>query len=149
MNRVLPAIATFIYMMFFTNASFAKFDPEESLEISFTNNTPYDCIAAAHLKRGIWHTKPPKRLKKYSVTSWVVLQTHYYGPDLTATFNCGGYSFSTRNQQNFSGFEGGDQTLSTSDVDKHLKVINKQVQHASCGKEKPGVAEIIVSPKGG
>ncbi|WP_330925398.1 hypothetical protein [Candidatus Sororendozoicomonas aggregata] len=149
MNRVLPAIMTFTYMMFFTNASFAKwFNPEGRLEISFINNTDYDCKANTHLKHGEWDQEPPETLYKHLTTGWVVNQLHGHGPDLRVKFTCGGYSFSTRNQQNLSALAGGDQTLSVSDVDKHLTVTNKQIQHASWWNEKPGKAQIVVTPKG-
>ncbi|WP_330925396.1 hypothetical protein [Candidatus Sororendozoicomonas aggregata] len=146
MNKVLPVITTFIYMMFFTNASFAAFHQAESLEVFFTNNTDYKCTLDAYLKHGEWHRKPPKSVSKHSVVYWIAEQG-IYGPDIIITFNCGGYSFSTKNQQNFSEFEGGDQHCSTFDVDKHLYVTNKQTQHAAFGS-KLGKAEIYVALKG-
>ena len=147
MNKVLPAIATFIYMTFFSNASFAKFDPPESLEVSFINNTGYDCTIESHLKHGQWHKEPPKTLPKNSTTHWVAIQKFFYGPDMTIKFTCGSYSFNAKNQQNYCELEGGNQTLNTSHVDKHLHVTNKQIQHASISGNKKGKAQIVVSLK--
>ncbi|WP_330927307.1 hypothetical protein [Candidatus Sororendozoicomonas aggregata] len=147
MNRVLPAIAIFIYMMFFTNASFARYT-ETALEVSFVNNTEYTCTINANLKHGKWDKKPPDSLRKHSSTYWYVLQHHSYGPDMTVKFTCGGYSFSARNQQNFCSLKGGKQKHATFDVDKHLTVTNKELQHASYHSRKPGIARITVSSKG-
>ncbi|WP_330925395.1 hypothetical protein [Candidatus Sororendozoicomonas aggregata] len=148
MNRVLPAIVTFIYMMFFTNACFAEIlNPTRYLIVDFINDTNYECKINAYLKHGKWKKKPPESIQKQSSTYWVGEQTAY-GPNIIVTFTCGGYSFSTKNQQNYSGLRGGDQHYTTFGVDKHLHVINKQTQHAAYWK-KGGKAEIIVSSKGG
>ncbi|WP_330927308.1 hypothetical protein [Candidatus Sororendozoicomonas aggregata] len=144
MSRVLPAIAIFIYIMFFTNVSFAEHDPQDTLQVSFVNNTEYTCTIKPHLKYGKWITKPPDSMPKHSSTYWIAVQRYLHGPDMTLKVTCGGYSFSTRNQQNYCDLEGGDQKHSAFDVDKHLKVTNRQVQHASYGGKKPGIAQISV-----
>ncbi|WP_330927485.1 hypothetical protein [Candidatus Sororendozoicomonas aggregata] len=148
MNRVLPAIVTFIYMMFFTNVSFAIIHPEGTLEVSFINNTNYDCTINARLTHGEWVKNPPKSISKHKTISWSATQKCFFGPDMTIKFTCGDYSFSTRNQQNYCSLKGGNQTLSISDIDKHLNVTNRQIQHAAYGSEKPGKAQIVVTSKG-
>ena len=152
MNRVLSAIVTFIYMMFFTNISFAKkYSPEESLEITFINKTDYSCAADAYLKHGQWDKKPPKSIPKHSTANWIVYQSVVWGPDLRIKFTCGGYSFSTKNQQNYCAFKAGNQHYSTSGVDRHLTVTNKQTRHAAYaydGIKLSGKAAIVVSSKG-
>ncbi|WP_330927310.1 hypothetical protein [Candidatus Sororendozoicomonas aggregata] len=148
MNRLLSAISIFIYMMFFTNVSFADYDLQDTLQVNFVNTTDYDCTTSVDLKHGRWDTKPPEVIPKRVSTFWIASQQNLRGPDMTITFTCGDYSFSVRNQQNFCLFKGGEQTNTTSDVDEHLNVINKQIKKASYHDKTPGIAQIIVLSKG-
>ncbi len=150
MNRVLLAISLFITMIFFTHAKFAFSYNQHDLEVDFVNNTKYACtVTDSHLKYGIWQIKPLDNIKAGGKCNWDVLQIALHGPDIYVTMKCGDYSFSVRNQQNLSALQGGNQHSTTFNVDKHLNVTNKQIQHASFTGQKPGIAQVTVSLKRG
>ncbi|WP_330927401.1 hypothetical protein [Candidatus Sororendozoicomonas aggregata] len=152
MNRVLLTNATFISTIsaistiLLTNAGFA--DTESLiLKVNLHNRTNYTCkTSSPNLRHGFWNMRPPKSIQAHTTDYWMVQQSHFYGPDVAVTLKCGDYSFSVRNRQTFS-FVGGNQYCSTYGVDKHLKVTNKQIQHAKY-RHIPGIADISVSLNG-
>ncbi|WP_330927409.1 hypothetical protein [Candidatus Sororendozoicomonas aggregata] len=150
MNRVLLTTAVFISTIFLLNSGYASEPvdptnlPSGHLRVNFHNATGYTCKSSGiHLKHGNWSHKPPGSVGPHKSDFWEGKQT-YRGPDMALTFECGGYSFSVRNQQNFSWMEGGDQNNSTYSVNKHVKVTNKQFQHART-RNIMGIANITVS----
>ena len=149
MNSMLAAFATLIFMVFITNAGFVHAN-QNYLRVDFYNKTGYTCkITDNQLKYGSWYRKPKKSLtiKTGNIISWSAEQSDFHGPDMTITLSCGGYSFSVRNQQNYCYMEGGDQYTNTFNVDKHLDVTNKQVQHAAVWGGKTGIAAVTASLK--
>ncbi|WP_330925405.1 hypothetical protein [Candidatus Sororendozoicomonas aggregata] len=151
MNSVLLTIAIFISTVFLTSLSFATDQPPENcLKVNILNKTSYTCNRTDHtLKHGDWviWREPPISLRPYGRDYWMGCQDDFYGPDMRATYECNGYSFSVRNQQNFCFLKTGNQRYSAYDVDKHLNVTNKQTQHAAFHNQKPGIAEITISLK--
>ncbi|WP_330927266.1 hypothetical protein [Candidatus Sororendozoicomonas aggregata] len=148
MNSMLAAFATLVFMVFITNAGFVHAD-EKYLVVDFYNKSGYTCkITDYKLKHGYWYGEPKKSLaiKTGYMYSWSAKQSTY-GPDMTVTLSCGGYSFSVRNQQNYCFMKGGNQYTNTFNVDKHLNVTNKQTQHAAVWGGKTGIAAVIVSLK--
>ena len=150
MGRVLPAIATFISMIFLINSGFTRAS-SQYLRVNFYNKTDYTCeITNVCRKHGMWDKEPFENqlIDKHKSIYWSGKQSGFFGPDMALTLQCSGYSFSVRNQQNYTFLGGGKQHYSTYDVDKHLNVINKQVKHASVHHGAPGIANVTVSLKG-
>ncbi|WP_330924911.1 hypothetical protein [Candidatus Sororendozoicomonas aggregata] len=153
MNKAsLAVIATFIFTILPAAASSAssfksKFN-SKALQVNFINNTRYACkITRNYLKHGQWDIKPPDEIGAYNESIWDATQYAFHGPDIALTFKCGDYSFSVKNQQDFSALVGGGQHNATYDVDNHLRVTNREIQRAATVQDIPGIAEIKVSLK--
>lgn len=151
MNRVSSTIATFLFTALLTNASFAVvLFSCDGLRVNIKNKTNYTCTrTSVWLRHGDWFYKPPHTVNSGGTGYWGALE-NIYGPNMALTFECGGYSFSVKNQQNHARMRfkgGGKQHNAIYDVDKHLSVSNKQTQQAECSKDLPGISEVVVSIK--
>lgn len=146
MKRVLLTFAAFIATIFVMRYSFASFLDETYLRVNFHNDTKYTCKSTStYLRRGYWYHNPPESVAPGASDYWGGSEANYYGPDMAVKFKCGDYSFIVRNQQNYAVWAAGDQNCSTSDVDEHLSVVNKQTRHASCWYNTAGIADVTVS----
>lgn len=150
MNRVLLTLATFISTTFLISASFAGSATEECLQVNVLNKTNYTCNRKDFaLKHGSWTDgkTPPIAIHPQRGEYWTACQTEFYGPNVTATYECNGYFFSVKNQQNLLFVKAGNQHCRVYNIDKHLNVTNKQTQHANEVSHKIGIAQVIISLK--
>ena len=153
-RKVKFIVASFFLLPFFVLSEAYGSKPYgdcHSFVVKFDNQTPFNCnVIDSKLHHGYWVTPLIKTIAPYTMFSYTIKQSAFYGPDAEVTLRCGndakGYhEFIVKNQQNFF-FLGidGDQNDTVVSQDKGINVTNGMQQHAALFGSKPGIAKVTV-----
>ena len=121
-----------------------------SLVVKFDNQTPFNCnVIDSELLHGFLKRALLKTIAPYTMSSYTIKQSPFYGPDAEVTLRCGkkdkgSYTFTVKNQQNLCVLAGGDQKHTVVSKDKGINVTNVMKHHADFPGELPGIARVTV-----